>query len=157
MPDLRRFLSKRSVEPYGNSRFSVVDATAARLRGRRAEKSIEGAIDGLAKELKLSDNEIHQLLPSGKQSMFSNKVHLARFYLTKAGALERTKHAHFAITELGKKLLVENPKEINVAILGQFPEFLAFLAPKVAGEDEPAVETSAIRSAQTTATPEEAI
>jgi restriction system protein len=122
-----------------------------------AEKSIKGAIAGLAKELKLSDDEIHQLLPSGKQSMFSNRVHWARFYLTKAGALERTKHAHFAITELGKKLLVENPKEINVAILRQFPEFLAFLAPKVAGKDEPAVETPAIESAQTTATPEEAI
>jgi restriction system protein len=121
------------------------------------EKSIKSAVESLAKELKLSDDDIHQLLPSGKQSMFSNRVHWARFYLTKAGALKRTKHAHFAITERGKKLLAENPKEIGVVILRQFAEFLAFLAPKVAGKDEPAVETPAIESAQTTATPEEAI
>jgi restriction endonuclease Mrr len=32
------------------------------------EKSIKGTTDSLAKELKLTDDELHQLLPSGKQS-----------------------------------------------------------------------------------------
>jgi len=34
--------------------------------------------------------------------------------------LKRTKHAHFAITERGKKLLAENPIQISFAILRQF-------------------------------------
>ena len=122
-----------------------------------AEKNTKGAIERLATELKLSHDEVHQLLPSGKQSMFANRVHWARFYLDKAGAIKRTKRAHFVITERGKKLLAENPKQINVTILRQFPEFLAFQAPKVSGKSEPAVETDDVELSQTTATPEEAI
>src|SRR5271169_5820112 len=86
------------------------------------EKSIKGTTDSLAKELKLTDDELHQLLPSGKQSTFGNRVHWARFYLDKAGAIKRTRRAHFVTTERGKKLLAENPKEISVAILRQFHE-----------------------------------
>jgi restriction system protein len=84
------------------------------------EKSIKGGIENLAHTLNLSDDEINQLLPSGKQSRFASRVHWARFYLGTAGALKRTKHAHFAITERGKKLLAENPIQISFAILRQF-------------------------------------
>jgi restriction system protein len=122
-----------------------------------AERSVKGATDSLAKELKLSEDEILQLLPSGKQSAFSNKVHWARFYFEKAGAIKRTKRAHIVITERGKKLLAENPKQINVAILRQFPEFVAFLAPKASGQDEPGIQTNDVEVSQTTATPDEAI
>jgi restriction system protein len=122
-----------------------------------AEKSIRGATDSLAKELKLSDNELHQLLPSGKQSTFGNRVHWARFYLDKAGAIKRTRRAHFVITERGKKLLAENPNEISVAILRQFAEFVAFITPKASGHDEPAVQASDAEVPQTTATPDETI
>ena len=59
-------------------------------------------------------------------------------YLDKAGAIKRTKRAHFVITERGKKLLAECPKEINNGILRQFPEFVAFFAPKASGQNEPA-------------------
>jgi restriction system protein len=84
------------------------------------ERSIKGGIESLAQTLNLSEDEIHQLLPSGKQSVFASRVQWARFYLGVAGALERTKHAHFAITERGKKLLAENPRQISFAILRQF-------------------------------------
>jgi restriction endonuclease Mrr len=41
--------------------------------------------------------------------------------------------------------------------LRQFPEFLAFLAPKASGQDDPAVPINDVEGPQTTATPEEAI
>jgi restriction system protein len=84
------------------------------------EKSIKGSVESPAHTLNLSDDEIHQLLSSGKESMFASRVHWARFYLGTAGALKRTKHAHFAITERGKKLLAENPRQISFAVLRQF-------------------------------------
>ena len=84
------------------------------------EKSIKDGIENLAHTLNLSDDENHQLLPSGKQSIFASRVHWARFYLGTAGALKRTKHAHFAITERGRKLLAENPRQISFATLRQF-------------------------------------
>jgi restriction system protein len=122
-----------------------------------AEKSTKGATESLAKELKLSDDELHHLLPSGKQSTFGNRVHWARFYLDKAGAIKRTRRAHFLITERGRKLLAENPKEISVAILRQFPEFVAFVASKASGQNEPAVQPNDVEVPQTTATPDETI
>jgi restriction system protein len=85
-----------------------------------AEKNNKGGIGNLAHTLNLSDDEISQLLPSGKQSRFASRVHWARFYLGKAGALKRIRNAHFAITERGKKLFAENPIQISFAILRQF-------------------------------------
>src|SRR5690242_13412475 len=90
-----------------------------------SEKDIKDAIATIASQLKLSDDEVQQLLPSGKQTIFSNRVHWARTYLDKAGAIKKTRRSHFVITERGKKLLTENPERINVNILRQFPEFVA--------------------------------
>ena len=123
------------------------------------EKDIKDAIATIAGQLKLSDDEVQKLLPSGKQTIFSNRVHWARTYLDKAGAIKKTRRSHFVITERGKKLLAENPERINVNILRQFPEFVSFQTPKATDKEEPIVAADAddIELPQTMATPEEAI
>lgn len=121
------------------------------------EKRTKDAVASLATAMKLSDDEVHQLLPGGSQSAFYNRVHWARFYLDKAGAIKKTKLGHFVITDRGKKLLAENPNEVNVGVLRQFPEFLAFISPKTSDKGELAVETDQSENTQTTATPEDAI
>lgn len=122
-----------------------------------AEKNIREAVSSIAKQINLSEEECEQLLPSGKQTIFSNRVHWARTYLDKAGALKRTRRSHFVVTDRGKKLLVENPDRINVAVLRQFPEFVAFQSPKASDKEEAATEVHDVELPQTTATPEEAI
>src|SRR4051812_13890881 len=99
------------------------------------EKNVNDAIAALADQFQLSDEDRHILLPSGKQSILANRVHWARTYLGKAGALRRTWRSHFVVTDRGKALLAEHPGRIDARILKQFPEFLEFQAPRGERED----------------------
>lgn len=90
------------------------------------EVRIGQVIENLADELKLSEAEKAELLPSGRQATFANRVHWARTFLMKAGLLESTRRAHFKITERGKQVLLQDPKRIDIRFLSQFDEFRRF-------------------------------
>jgi len=90
------------------------------------EYYLRDIIEKLADEFKLSEKERKELLPSGQQSIFSNRVGWARTYLKQAGLLEATRRGYIRITERGKQVLSQNPKYIDVKFLEQFPEFLEF-------------------------------
>jgi restriction system protein len=84
----------------------------------------------------LTEDELRQLLPSGRQSTFRNRIAWARTYLSKAGLLASPKRAHFHITEAGLKTLAAQPTRIDINYLNAFPEFLNFRTRKHA--DSPA-------------------
>jgi restriction system protein len=65
------------------------------------EKNIRECVAALIEEFHLTPAEREQMLPSGKQTVASNRIHWARTYLDKAGALVRTRRSHFRITERG--------------------------------------------------------
>lgn len=90
------------------------------------EHSLREIIEYLAKKLGLSEAEQKELLPSGKQAVFNNRVGWTRTYLKKAGLIEATKKAHFIITSQGLECLQEKPVEINVRFLKKYPEFIEF-------------------------------
>lgn len=92
------------------------------------EIGIRNCTDQLAKEFRLSEDEIESLLPSGKQAKFANRVHWARTYLVQAGLLEATRRAHFRITERGRAVLARAPQRIDNKLLLEFPQFQAFKA-----------------------------
>lgn len=82
------------------------------------------AIDGLANEFALTEEEQKQLLPSGQQCVFDNRVAWARAHMKMAGLVENTKRGIFKITKRGTQLLKESPSEINLRILRDFPEYI---------------------------------
>lgn len=84
------------------------------------------AIECLAKQFNLTVEERKELLPSGQQMVFDNRVGWAITYLKKAGLLESPKRSFFRITQRGVEILKQNPPEINVKFLKQFPEFIEF-------------------------------
>jgi restriction system protein len=90
------------------------------------EHSKREATDGLAKIFRLSDTERKELLPSGQQAVFDNRVGWARTYLKKAGLLESTKWGYFKITQRGLNVLQKQPPKIDVEFLKQFSEFAEF-------------------------------
>ncbi len=90
------------------------------------EIRIGDAVDRLAEQLGLTQNEKTQLLPSGKQTLFGNRVHWAKTYLTKAGLLESTRRGHFRITERGQQVIASHPARIDNEFLNQFAEFRQF-------------------------------
>jgi restriction system protein len=97
-----------------------------KMAGDGQDHSLQAAYDLLASEFKLTDEERKELLPSGRQATFENRVGWARLYLEKAKLLEKPKRAHFCLTERGQQVLEEKPSEINVKYLKKFSEFSDF-------------------------------
>lgn len=62
-----------------------------KLASDKKEHSIREAIESLSDLFKLSEEEKKEVLPSGQQYVFDNRVGWARTYLKKAGLLESTK------------------------------------------------------------------
>jgi hypothetical protein len=64
-----------------------------------------------------------ELLPSGGESLFSNRVRWAIQYLKWAGALKAIEHSVYQITDRGQSLLEESPNGITAKTLRRFREF----------------------------------
>ena len=116
------------------------------------EHSLREAIEGLAERYALSVEERNDLLPSGRQPTFDNRVGWARTYLKKAGLLEGTRRGYFRITQRGLEVLCNPPATINVKFLEQFDEFREFKALRKDTAEEPEVVEY-----PTTQTPEESL
>jgi restriction system protein len=118
----------------------------------RLEHSLRETIEALADKFGLTGEERSELLPSGQQAVFDNRVGWARTYLKKAGLLETTRRGYYKITERGQEVLRKNPAKIDAAFLRQFPEFVEFQRPKKERADG-----SEDQESNETQTPEEAI
>lgn len=95
------------------------------------EHFVRDLIDELADHFDLSNEEREQLLPSGRQSLFRNRVAWAVTHITKAGLLERVGHGKYQITTRGLQALVDNPGRIDMNYLKQFPEYREFRSPRL--------------------------
>jgi restriction system protein len=116
------------------------------------ETFISELIDEIARELQLSDSDIGALVPSGRQTILSNRLHWAKTYMQRAGLIESTRHGHFKITERGRGLLRSKPVRIDNKTLSQFPEFVEWKSRGHTG-GEGTVEASV----ETTASPDDQI
>ncbi|MBT2914934.1 MULTISPECIES: restriction endonuclease [Vibrio] len=96
---------------------------------KNEEVKLSNVVDLLAEHFNLSEDERTELLPSGRQAAFTNRVGWAKTYLTKAGLLDSTRRGHFVITELGQDALISG-EEINNQYLKHFDDFNAFTKQK---------------------------
>jgi len=99
-----------------------------KLSGDGGEHRMSDVVDSLATQLKLTEAEREELLPSGKQPVFNNRVHWAKTYLVQAKLLVATRRAFFKVTERGRSVLAENVARIDAKFLRRFDEFNAFVA-----------------------------
>lgn len=83
-------------------------------------------LERLAEFFNLSDDELNEVLPSGKQTRFYNRVGWARTYLIKSKLLEMPRRSFYKITERGKEVLKSNPDRIDMNYLKRFPEYIEF-------------------------------
>jgi restriction system protein len=111
-------------------------------------------IENLAAEFQVTDQERKELLASGNQPIFDNRVGWAKTYLKKAGLLSSPKRATFIITDTGRKTLLKNPERIDARYLRQFPAFLEFQNAS-RNDNETEEETAAIAIHEQT--PEESL
>jgi restriction system protein len=125
----------------------------------QGEKRVVAIVDEIANELGLSEEERTQLLPSGRQGILHNRIHWAKFYMSKAGLIEPTGRGRFIATEAGKSLLARNPSRIDVTTLLAYPEFKDFYSNGKPSIEPRFKDTIAVVVNQTNspATPEEII
>ncbi len=111
------------------------------------EHRFRDAVEKLEIDFSLTEEEKNELLPSGSQAVFRNRVGWARTYLKQAGLLTATKRGYFTISDTGHTLLSTNPKKIDLDLLGTYDTFLEFKSRKRSGgsatsSDSPTQSTS---------------
>jgi len=134
--------------------FQSIMLPLMQLASDGKEHSFRDSVEYLAKFFNLSDDDRKELLPSGQQPTFDNRVGWTKTHLMKAGLLESPRRAIFQITLRGKEVLSKNLSEINSKFLKQFPEYIKFAGANTS------VETSSLPSQDNLTeqiTPEEAL
>jgi restriction system protein len=106
--------------------FQTLMLPALRTLGQQSPMTTVDVRRALAAELALSESDLAELLPSGRQSTFANRVAWAYSYLKQAALIDSPKRGVYDITARGREILAENPRRIDIVFLSRFPEFQAF-------------------------------
>jgi restriction system protein len=93
-------------------------------------RSLQDIRASVAQALRVDEDDQAKLLPSGKQTTYSNRVAWALTHMAKAGLVSRPARARYAITERGKDVLAKNPDRVDMTVLFAFSEYQAFRTPK---------------------------
>ena len=72
----------------------------------------------------LKDEDLREMLPSGRQRAFVNRVSWALSYLLRAALVERVRRGVYRVTDEGKRLLAKPPKRVDIPYLRKFPAFV---------------------------------
>jgi len=109
------------------------------------EHSQSEASEALSHHFSITESERREMLPSGRQTRFNNRVAWANVYLRKSGFLESTRRGRFKITDRGQEILRSNPARIDVKFLmkngdAEFREFHRPSRPD-GNHEEPSIET----------------
>lgn len=106
--------------------FQTIMCPLLQLFADGKEHSNQEVLEKLANVFSLTEQELGELLPSGKQTTFYNRVGWARTYLTKSGLLEMPRRTYYKITSKGLDVLRSGPVRIDMKYLARFPEFVEF-------------------------------
>src|SRR5438067_2065408 len=93
------------------------------IAGDGKEYRFREAVEQLAQQFAVTDDERAEMLPSGTAPVFDNRAGWARTYLKQAGLLHSPKRGVLQITDRGTALLVTKPSRINIALLDRYEEF----------------------------------
>ena len=80
----------------------------------------------VATTLGLTPQDVSEVLPSGRQTRFANRVAWAHVYLKQAGLLTTPRRGVYQITDRGREVLASPPEKITTQYLERFPEYLEF-------------------------------
>lgn len=95
--------------------------------------SIKHLMPVMAGRLGLTEEDLAERLPSGRQGLFHNRLHWAKTYMARAGLLSSPTRGLAQITERGRAVLRDNPHRIDGSTLSQFPEFTEWKVASASG------------------------
>ncbi len=108
--------------------------------------------NAISKHFGLNEKERREVLPSGSQTIFDNRVGWAKTYLKKAGLIDYPERGTVLINTKGKDLLNENLTEITPRYLRRYDEFLEFES-----TSNPNLISKPVTDEQNLSTPQEAL
>jgi len=125
------------------------------------EQRVPDLADRIANDLRLSEEEREERLPSGRQRVLHNRVHWAKFYMSKAGLIDSPARGRFIASEAGRRFLASNPEKLDTQTLMQIPVFAEFYGRNGQSSGDtggkPSEEPSSDLMAASSSTPEEQI
>jgi len=110
--------------------------------------------DALATRFDLTEQERADMLPSGNQRRFDNRLAWTVTHLSQAGLLSRPRRGVTRITERGLDVLRDQPTRVDISVLNAFPEYQRF---RGAGDGEQPTDLATKEVKDASATPEEAM
>jgi len=125
-------------------------------------QSVKSVRAALAARFALTQDDLDEMIPSGRAKTFSNRVGWATTYLYRAGVIERPKRSTYRITDRGRQVLNDNPQRVDMKVLAQFPEFVDFKSTPKSVDPVPATPGTTVLQPEPTTitvdqTPEEQI
>lgn len=112
----------------------------------------------VAESEKLSEEDLAEMLPSGKQTTFANRTAWANVHLQRAGLIEKTGHGVYRATQTGNQILAEGPAKIDMKFLERFPSYTEWRQTNIpGGVTKLDVKDGGLAPGETAATPEEQI
>lgn len=103
----------------------------------------------------LTPEDVRELLPSGRQQVFTNRIAWALSHMSHAGLIEKVRRSIYRITKEGEQLLAQAPPRIDLKVLRNSAAYTEWRsgesAPATSGANAPAL------SEDTAVTPEEAL
>ncbi|MYF12600.1 MAG: restriction endonuclease, partial [Gammaproteobacteria bacterium] len=91
--------------------------------GGGGERSVSQIREQVAADEGISALEVREMLPSGRQYVFANRVAWALSHMGRAGLLERVRKGVYRSTQEGESLLSREPSRIDMKLLGEYPEY----------------------------------
>ena len=89
----------------------------------------------------LTDKDLREMLPSGRQRTFTNRVAWALTYLLRAALVERVQRGVYRVADEGKRLLAKPPSRLDIRYLRRFPAFAEGTQKPDKGPDEASAKT----------------
>jgi restriction system protein len=136
-----------SIPDFQTLMLPVLRATAS------SEISAPALRQQVAQSLDLTESDLAEMLPSGRQTTFTNRTAWALVYLQRAGLIEKISRGVYKATGEGQRVLDGGPDRIDKAFLAQYPSYVEWRRRSATGD----VVTGGSDSAEESRTPEELI
>jgi restriction system protein len=108
----------------------------------QGERTSQETADALAIHFGLTADEVAARIPSGLAPRFANRIAWAKTHLKMAGVIESPRRAVYQLSARGRELLASSPTFVTMALLSQYPEYVAFRRRRKDSVAEPAIDES---------------
>jgi len=135
--------------------FQALMLPVLKAYAKSDDASLAAIRHAVARAVNLTDDDLQEVLPSGRQTVITNRVSWAVIHMERAGLLKRVRRGVYRVTDAGRGLLARDPSGITMRTLREYPAYVNWTtSTRAVGPDDPTVTR---HSPEEPVTPEEAL